>query len=137
MEKQENKIKKGKFYVITCYENVMDYLFNALERAPKKFRYSFVLRMEDNMLDTMSLLVSANKTQLTNPDRRKYQEDAKVKMDVLGVLLRIAYKQNCICYKTYENATKLIFEAREYLDKWIASDEKRLNSLTHHNNGEV
>ena len=43
--------KKDALYVITCFEKSRDYLFGVLDNAPKKYRYSFVRKIEQVLLD--------------------------------------------------------------------------------------
>jgi hypothetical protein len=42
--------------VITAAKNLTTYLFQALERAPKKFRYSLITRLENKSLDVVEAL---------------------------------------------------------------------------------
>ncbi len=107
----------------------MDYLFKACESSPKKFRYSFVMKIEQIMLEIEESLISANMTRLEDKRRREYQEEAKIKLVTLSAILRIAMNQKCIAFSHYENATKLIADTTSYLDKWMISDETRRKSL--------
>ena len=126
---KESLHKKGTLYVITCFEKVMDYLFKACESSPKKFRYSFVMKIEQILLEIEESLISANMTRLEDKRRREYQEEAKIKLVTLSAILRIAMNQKCISFSHYENATKLIADTTSYLDKWMISDETRRKSL--------
>lgn len=126
---KESSHKKGTLYVITCFEKVMDYLFKACESSPKKFRYSFVMKIEQILLEIEESLISANMTRLEDKRRREYQEDVKIKLVTLSAILRIAMNQKCISFSHYENATKLIADTTSYLDKWMISDETRRKSL--------
>lgn len=107
----------------------MDYLFKACESSPKKFRYSFVMKIEQILLEIEESLISANMTRLEDKRRREYQEDVKIKLVTLSAILRIAMNQKCISFSHYENATKLIADTTSYLDKWMISDETRRKSL--------
>lgn len=122
--------KKGTLYVITCFEKAVDYLFNVLENAPKKYRYSFVMRIESLLLDIDECLVSANMTRLEDKKRKEYQEEARVKITVLCSFLRMASKEKCISFSHYENATGLLSDILLYLEKWMKSDEERRNKKT-------
>lgn len=126
---KESSHKKGTLYVITCFEKVMDYLFKACESSPKKFRYSFVMKIEQLLLDIEGSLISANMTRLEDVRRKEYQEKAKVKLVTLSAILRIAMNQKCISFSQYENATKLIADTVSYLDKWMISDETRRKNI--------
>ncbi len=126
---KESSHKKGTLYVITCFEKVMDYLFRACETAPKKFRYSFVMKIEQMLLDVEECLIYANMTRLEDMRRREYQEKAKMKLVTLSAILRIAMNQKCLSFNHYENATKLIADTTAYLDKWMISDDTRRNKL--------
>ncbi len=107
----------------------MDYLFKACESSPKKFRYSFVMKIEQLLLDTEECLIHANMTRLEDKRRTEHQEEAKVKLVMLSAILRIAMNQKCISFSQYENATKLIADTVSYLDKWMISDETRRKNI--------
>lgn len=126
---KESSHKRGTLYVITCFEKVMDYLFKACESSPKKFRYSFVMRIEQLLLEIEECLISANMTRLEDMRRKEHQEKAKMKLTVLSSVLRIAMNQKCIAFSHYENATKLISDTMTYLDKWMKSDDMRRGKL--------
>ena len=123
--------KKGTLYVITCFEKSRDYLFNILENAPKKFRYSFVRKIEQCLLEIDECLITANRIRLEEEkERTDEQEKAKRKIAVLCSILRIAAKQSCISLPHYEQASKLLSDTLLYLDKWRESDKKRRLSNT-------
>ena len=118
--------KKGTLYVITCFEKSRDYLFSVLDNAPKKYRYSFVRKIEQMLLDIDECL----RTRIEMEKARVgFQEKAKRKINVLCSLLRIAAKQGCIAFSHYDQATKLLSETLLYLDKWIESDKARRSKL--------
>jgi hypothetical protein len=50
--------------VITAAKNLATYLFQVLERAPKKFRYSLITRLENKSLDVVEALYAANVVKL-------------------------------------------------------------------------
>ncbi len=99
------------------------------ESAPKKFRYSFVMKIEQMLLDIEECLIYANMTRLEDMRRREYQEKAKMKLVTLSAILRIAMNQKCLSFNHYENATRLIADTTAYLDKWMISDDTRRNKL--------
>ena len=70
--------KKGTLYVITCFEKSRDYLFSVLDNAPKKYRYSFVRKIEQLLLDIGECLRLANRTRLEmEKERAGFQEKSK------------------------------------------------------------
>ncbi len=83
--------KKGTLYVITCFEKSRDYLFSALDNAPKKYRYSFVRKIEQMLLDIDECLRMANRTRLEmEKERVGFQEKAKRKINVLLSVLQLS-----------------------------------------------
>ena len=83
--------KKGTLYVITCFEKSRDYLFSALDNAPKKYRYSFVRKIEQMLLDIDECLRMANRTRLEmEKERVDFQEKAKRKINVLLSVLQLS-----------------------------------------------
>lgn len=72
--------KKGTLYVITCFEKSRDYLFSALDNASKKYRYSFVRKIEQMLLDIDECLRMANRTRLEmEKERVGFQEKQRGK----------------------------------------------------------
>jgi hypothetical protein len=50
--------------VITAAKNLATYLFQVLERAPKKSRYSLITRLENKSLDVVEALCAVNVVKL-------------------------------------------------------------------------
>ena len=122
--------KKGTLYVITCFEKSRDYLFSALDNAPKNIDILLSGRLSRCCLILMSAL--GWQIGLGLKWRRKepvFRKKAKRKINVLCSLLRIAAKQGCIAFSHYDQATKLLSETLLYLDKWIESDKARRSKL--------
>ncbi len=92
------------------------------EKSPKKYRYSFVNRLQNYVLDALENLYLANKYS-TRPTRRTYQEEAKNLLPMLDYFSGISYEVGCILFKQYELISKNIAESLMYLNKWIKSDE--------------
>lgn len=44
---EKKKSLRGQLYVITCFNCLFEYFLNALDNAPKKYRYTFVVRIKD------------------------------------------------------------------------------------------
>jgi hypothetical protein len=61
--------------VITAAKNLATYLFQVLERAPKKFRYSLITRLENKSLDVVEALYAANVTKLGEAKRLDEQKE--------------------------------------------------------------
>jgi hypothetical protein len=49
---------------ITAAKNLVTYLFQALDRAPKKFRYSLIARLENKSLDVVEALYAAQRHEI-------------------------------------------------------------------------
>ena len=57
---EKEKPVRGQLYVITCFNRLFEYLLNTLDNAPKKNRYTFVVRIENMLLDVKEELFLAN-----------------------------------------------------------------------------
>jgi hypothetical protein len=64
--------------VITAAKNLATYLFQVLEKAPKKFRYSLITRLENKSIDVVEALYAANVAVLGDSKRRKRQEQTRL-----------------------------------------------------------
>lgn len=72
------------------------YLFQILERAPKKFRYSWITRLENKSLDVVESLYAANIRKLGDPKRREEQEKTRLSLFVLDYEANVAVECGCL-----------------------------------------
>lgn len=126
--KKENELG----IMIKC-RKLIEYIFTITEKSPKKFRFTLVSKLQNEVLSVMENLIRANeifikdRTQVEKYKKRlNYQEEAMVNLKVLGYMAMIAREQECILPKQYEQIAIQVAECRRMLWAWMLSDKKRL-----------
>lgn len=120
--------KKNDLFVITKTKDLAKYIITVTEKSPKKFRFTLVARLQNYILDIIENLYLANAEKLCD-DRRNYQEKAKTLLSMLDYFAGLASEHDCILFKQYEQISKQQAECLLYLNKWIASDKKRISTV--------
>ena len=123
---------KEKLIVLEKANELGEYIFLISDSAPKKYRFTFVSRMQNLMLDIIENLYKANYVNLSymndrqyRAGRLEYQEKARLSVDLLCYISQIARKQNCILPKHYEQILVRASEIKRLINGWIRSDMKR------------
>ena len=104
-----NRRKPGELYVITKGRDLSSYIFTVTDKSPKKFRFTFVTRLQNLSLNVMENLYRANMVYISLPAdvrkvelRKKNQREAYVSLKVLTNMALLAMEQKCILPKQYE-----------------------------------
>ena len=126
---EKEKPVRGQLYVITCFNRLFEYLLNVLDNAPKKYRYTFVARIENMLLDINEELILANLAKLEDTRRGDRQNDAYGKLIVLANLLRMAMNGRCLSFHQYEISSNYLKETKDYLLRWMKSDASRVTKM--------
>ncbi len=123
---------KEKLIVLEKANELGEYIFLISDSAPKKYRFTFVSRMQNLMLDIIENLYKANYVNLTyrssgqnRAARLAYQEKARLSVDLLCYISQMARKQNCILPKHYEQISQRAAEIKRLINGWIRSDTRR------------
>ena len=94
--------------VISNADKLCGYIFQITEKSPKKFRFTFITRMQNLSLDVIENLRRANAVYVRGPKDRKriekrqsYQTEASVALMLLNDLTRIAREAGCILPKQH------------------------------------
>ena len=111
--------------VITETKRLIDYVFLVTEKSPKKFRYSFVNKIHNLLMEIIELLYIANSIDVMNIDRLSKQKDVIVKFEILDYICELSMRQKCLLFNQYENISNYINLCMKYLNGWINSDIKR------------
>lgn len=126
---------KEKLIVLEKANELGEYIFLISDSAPKKYRFTFVSRMQNLMPDIIENLYKANYVNLSymndrqyRAGRLEYQEKARLSVDLLCYISQIARKQNCILPKHYEQILLRASEIKRLINGWIRSDMKRWHS---------
>ncbi len=118
-------IKKNDLFVITKAKDLAKYIITVTEKSPIKYRFTLVVRLQNYILDVLEKLYLANSSPL-GEKRREYQETAKTLLNMLDYFAGLAAEQGCILFKQYKQISKQQAECLLYLNKWMASDTKRM-----------
>ena len=117
-------IKKSDLFVMTKAKDLAKYIITVTEKSPVKFRFTLVVRLQNYILDILENLYLANSLPI-GEERLFHQQTAKTKLSMLDYFAGLAYEQNCILFKQYEQISLQQAECLHYLSKWMASDKKR------------
>lgn len=122
-------MKKSELQVITHTKKLLSYIFQVTDKAPIKFRYTFVSRMQNLIIDTIEFLYEANELDIKDDDRLKYMRKAKSKLKLLDYISESAKDYECIKMKQFNYITKEIYSIMSLLEGWINSDLRRKEIL--------
>ena len=117
--------------VIAKAKDLANYLFDATRKSPKVFRFTFVSRMQNLMLDIIEQLYRANEVFVVKGDeaalarRHSFQHEASVSLKLLVFVAEMAFGQGCLTTKQYEVVSRQALEVGKLLGGWINSDSKR------------
>lgn len=133
-EKDLNFINKIPFnanelMVITVVKKLCAYVICVTEKSPKKFRGVFVNRMQNHLLDTLEYLLQANFTRMNSIEkkqrRERFQQDAIIKLKMVGYISMLAVSVGCILPKQYKQISLQTGEAINLVAAWKKSDDSR------------
>lgn len=117
--------------VITKTKQLCLYVMQVTEKSPKRFRFTFVSRMQNLALDVVEDLFRANETFVSKGDetalarRLELQHEASTSLKMLVYVAEMAMGQDCITGKQYEQISKQSFDVGNLIGGWINSDKKR------------
>ena len=118
--------------VITKTKDLVAYIFLVTKSCPKKFRATFISRLQNYGLNVIDELYRANECTLTKNDlsqygkRKEYQTNAKIGLKLLEYFALLAYENECIAPKHYEQIAKQSTSCQILLANWVISDAKRV-----------
>lgn len=124
--------KTDELYVITKGKDLCRYIFTVTDKAPKKYRFTFISRLQNHGLNVVENLYRANMVYVRGradqsriEQRKFYQRKAYVDLKVLCYIAMISMEQKCILPKQYEQISMQAAEVMKLLAAWSRSDQKR------------
>lgn len=126
-----NKIptNANELMVITVVKKLCAYTMCVTEKSPKKFRGVFVNRMHNYLLDTLEFLLEANFTRMNSDLKKKkreqLQQNAIIKLKMLGYVAMLSSNVNCILPKQYKQISMQAAYAINLVAAWKKSDDLR------------
>lgn len=119
--------KKNDLFVMTKTKDLAKYIITVTEKSPKKFRFTLVVRIQNYILDVIENIYLANSLPI-GEERLALQKKARTTLSMLDYFAGLAYEQECILFKQYEQISKQIAESLLYLGKWIGSTSKTVSA---------
>ena len=119
--------KKNDLFVMTKTKDLAKYIITVTEKSPKKFRFTLVVRMQNYILDAIEYIYLANSLP-PGEERLALQRKARTTLSMLDYFAGLAYEQECILLKQYEQVTKQVAECLLYLGKWIGSTARTVST---------
>ena len=126
--------KQSELTVITKTKDLCSYVMTITQKSPKRFRFTFVSRLQNLALSAIENLLRANdifvsKTDVSSQkERLSFQRSAMTDLKVLGYIALLAMEQGCILPRQYEQISRQIADCQNLLGAWMNSDRKRLSS---------
>lgn len=121
----------GDLVVLTKVKNLVTYIFQITKNSPKKFRFTFVNRLQNYGLDIIENIYRANEINLktatgANIAKRVYfQQQAMTELKLLEYMANVALNSECIIFKQYEQIARQGTDCIVLLANWIQSDKNR------------
>ena len=125
---------RGEFAVLSKAKGLGSYVFEVTGKSPKKFRSTFVYRLQDLSLGVVEGIYRANAIRIFQDDgadaqnvrqRAELQESAILDLKTLCYLSMLAAEQGCLLFRQYECISKQADEVSRLLISWAKSDRRR------------
>lgn len=118
--------------VITKAKDLVAYIYIVTKNTPKKFRLTFITKLQNLGLDIIEFLYKANDIMVTKKDisryekRREMQQNAMTNLKLLEYFAMLSFENECLTLKQYEQIAKQGSVCQILLANWIKSDSERL-----------
>jgi hypothetical protein len=119
--------------VITEAKKLTSLVFSITDKSPKKFRFTFVSRLQNLALDIVESLFRANDTYFARDssqhqlaERLELQHGAATSARLVGYIAMLSLDQQCILPKQFEQISEAVDVCQARLASWVASDRRRL-----------
>ena len=121
--------KKSELVVITFTKKLLAYVVDVTEKSPKKYRFTFVNRLQNYAIDALEDLFKANNLRTdikkTADERKLLQKDAYSKLKLLSYMAYMASENDCILEKQYFNIANNVHECLTWLHYWMHMDNEK------------
>ena len=121
--------------VIMKAKDLCQYVMLITERSPKKYRFTFTVRLQNLAMGVIEALYLANETFVSGvhvasrkEQRLDYQHSALTQIKLLAYFAQLALEQHAILPKQYHQIALQTTECQRLIGGWIKSDRKRYES---------
>lgn len=121
--------------VMTAAKALCEYVLLVTQSSPKRFRFTFVSRLQNLALEVVEDVYRANDVFIGkgcspgSPRRRlDFQQVALTDARLIAYLAEMGYQQGCLLGKQYELISRHSAICQKLLGAWINSDKKRLGA---------
>jgi hypothetical protein len=128
-----HKDAKSDLTVVTKAKDLCAYVMQATGKSPKRFRFTFVSKMQNLAMDVIENIYRANEVFIAagnqaNIERRlELQHRAMTSLKILAYLAELSMTQQCILPKQFEQIAKQATDCQQLLGAWINSDRRRVS----------
>jgi four helix bundle protein len=105
--------------IITQWIAFLEWLLPAVEKFPKRVRFTFADRINNLALDIVENLVEAR----YSSEKRAILLGVNLKLEKLRVLLRLCHRLHYLPHQSYEYSTRQLNEIGRMLGGWIKQQQ--------------
>lgn len=107
--------------IFSAWMQFLEWLLPAMEKFPKRVRFTFADRITTLALDIAEDLVEARYSH----DKQAILRGINLKLEKMRVLLRLSHRLRYLPHAGYEHAAKSINEVGRMLGGWMRDQRKR------------
>lgn len=127
------RAKPADLALVTEAKALCEYVLTVTQASPKRFRFTFISRLDNLAIALVEQVYRANDVFIGkgcspgSPRRRlDFQQEALTNARLLAYLAEVAYRQNCLTGRQFQQIAKRSAVCSQMLGAWIASDKRRL-----------
>lgn len=120
-----NSREINELFVITKAKELATYILTVTDKAPKKFRFTLVSRMQNLSLNIIEYLLRANDVYIGGNNqkrniaiRNEWQQRAITDLKILNYIGMVAMEQNCILHRQYKQIAQISSEVMALAIRW-------------------
>ncbi|MDO5330802.1 MAG: four helix bundle protein [Bacillota bacterium] len=121
--------KKSTLAVMTKARELAQYVFDACEKSPRKYRFSLCTKLQNYALNVIEEIYLANSSKDLGI-RISHQERARVNLAMTDYFANLANELNCLSIHQYEVISLRDAEAMKLLVAWMNSSKKQLEEVS-------
>lgn len=130
--------EKGTLYVVVKVKDLLGYVTIIPQSSPKIYRFTYVNRMINVVMDALTCFLEANEIQINSKNwekrgarRMDLQKQGISKLRLLSYLALITQESNVniLTSKQYFQIVERVDECIKYAQAWMRSDKERLNKF--------